>query len=117
MAKRKKQAQNAPRSARVGKRDPNRSAPSMTDVEILEAAHISDDLQLGSNPPPGLIARLFQARSEGLQVVRVYWKTGQVAWMPCPPGAKLPDPEMIITAYRNLQSISKNYPEGDVLCL
>lgn len=84
-----------------------------SEAEILRAAHVSDDLELGPAPPPQLVEMVRRSRSEGVRVVRVYWEGGQVAWMPCPPGVDMPDPAMIIVAYRNSSSNeSQRYPEG-----
>ncbi len=88
-----------------------------TAPEILAAAHISDDLNLGKNPSPQLIAQIFHSRAEGLRVVRVYWATGEVIWLPCPPGSDMPDPAMAVAGYQQCQGIKKTHdPEGALQC-
>lgn len=92
--------------------------PLQSASEIIAAAYISDDLNLGKCPSEQLLANIFVSRCDGLKVVRVYWLTGEVAWMPCPPGSDMPDPGAIVTAYRRSQaSKGKRYPQGDMQCL
>lgn len=88
-----------------------------TAPEILAAAYISDDLNLGESPSPQLITQICHSRAEGLRVVRVYWATGEVIWLPCPPGTDMPDPAMVVAGYQQCQGIKKIHrPEGALQC-
>ena len=70
-------------------------------VSILEQARVSDPLtpeQLKAFPAE--LRKLAKAcRSEGRDVVRVTWPSGQLAVIPCPPGSIWPDPNDVVRAY------------------
>lgn len=74
-------------------------------IEILSTAYISDDVHKSfpDGLPEELDRQIAIEKLRGNQVVRVYWRSGEFALMPCMPGTNMPSPKDIITAYRGCQ--------------
>jgi hypothetical protein len=82
--------------------------------EILANAYISDDIykSFPNGLPEELEYRIALEKLRENQVVRVYWRTGEFAVMPCMPGTNMPPPADIITAYHGCQLQAKTSKKG-----
>ena len=97
---------------RKTKAKPISAAGILAQVRISDAPEIMRLHKLA----PAVQAEIVQSRSAGFSPVSLRWPGGQFALVFCEPGHAWPSAEIILAAYRQGQSNSKTFPDGEVSC-
>jgi hypothetical protein len=92
-----------------------RHATYTSAAEILLKAHFTEDpkrLDIASLTPEQQ-ATVVASALHGFRPIRVIWPDGATALMPLAPGASLPDPNEVVTAYRGCNAMLATQQKGD----
>jgi hypothetical protein len=100
----------------------NRSAKteagSTSTADILAQVRISDapEIMRLHELATEVQAEIAKAQDAGLSPVSLRWPSGQFALVFCEPGHTWPSAEIILAAYRQCESNSKTFPDGEISC-
>lgn len=89
-------------------------APYTTAADIMANALVSDSPEIMQIDQLDAATQrhIAAARLQGYHPVSVRWPGGQFVLTFCEPGTNMPDPQKVVTAYRQCLQTSKVFPDG-----